>query len=233
MKGYEGIEKDIWNAIRGLTSGVLTSLICGMLSSNSYELIFNGEKYEITQGGPDPQWTILFVVFIFLLIWAIIEGATALMLLIKKRFAFGHIGHVRMTNLVRALAVAKDSTTQLYLMLYGDNGEAKVDLMPLHIRELSEIVVLLHKNFLPHEKENRRIINARLRNSKKASSNSIAVNTPVYELAGMVCILKKIVSDIINRGDKDILGKEKCAGLYEIERKIEELGDLVSRIMKE
>ena len=44
MKGYEGIEKDIWNAIRGLTSGVLTSLICGMLSSNSYELIFNGEK---------------------------------------------------------------------------------------------------------------------------------------------------------------------------------------------
>lgn len=233
MKGYEGIEKDIWNAIRGLTSGVLTSLICGMLSSNSYELIFNGEKYEITQSGSDPKGTVLFVIVTFLVVWAIIEGATAIILLIKKRFAFGHIGHVRMVNLVSALAVAKDSASQLYLTLYGENSKPKVDLMPLYIRDLSEVVALLHRNFLPHKKENRRIINARFRNSKKASSNSIAVSISAYEFAGIVYILEKIVSDIINSGNEDVLGRDKCKALYEIKEKIEELTDLANRIMEE
>ena len=51
MDSYKSIEAKIWGSVSMLTSGILTSLICGLLSDTSYSLVIDGQYYEIMSVG--------------------------------------------------------------------------------------------------------------------------------------------------------------------------------------
>ena len=73
MNGYKSIETKLWGEVSMLTSGVLTSLIYGLLSGSSYNFAIDGKHYEITSVGMNSWCAIGLVVLTFLSLWTLIS----------------------------------------------------------------------------------------------------------------------------------------------------------------
>ena len=217
MDDYKSIEIKVWNVISMLTSGVLTSLIYGLLSSSSYNLNIDGRYYEITSVGMNPWHAIGLAGLTFFGIWVIISVLIPRILKIGKRFSYDKIKKITAKEAIKALDDAGNAIKEFYLAFNVRNN----DYLKLYSRNLARIVLLLHRKLLPQNKQLRnRIRDSYFRNSEYDSIISIDQKISRYELASEINLLKYMVDQLDLVAGDDALLKKDCRQMNEA------LGDL-------
>lgn len=231
MNNYKSFEAKLWNAISMLTSGVLTSLIYGLLSDVSYMLEIEGKQYKIFSVGTSLWGELGIILITFFVFWAVISVLIPMLLRIKKRFTYDKIKRVSAKELIRTLDVAKESIKNLYPIFYAEknNDIPDTDLVALHVRELARIILLLHSNFLPHNQKLRKTIEKYFRRHEHSSVISIDRNVSSYEFKATIALLRKMVMSASEKGSSDKLLEQDCA---EMKKNLDELGELSERIKK-
>lgn len=222
MNGYKVVETKLWNAVSMLTSGVLTSLIYGLLSGSSYELNIEGKHYEVTSTGMNSWFAFGLIVITFFGLWTLISVLIPWLLRIRKRFAYDKIKKITAKDLIRVLNETKDSIEDLYPIFDSENGKNK-DLLRLRSREVAKTVLHLHSTFLPQNKRLRKRIEKYFRQHEHATIVTIDRKISGYELAAAVALLRNMVGQLkLVAGNDALLGKD-CA---EMEAKLKDLDQL-------
>lgn len=222
MNGYKTVEIKLWNAVSMLTSGVLTSLIYGLLSGSSYELNIEGKHYEVTSTGMNAWCALGLIVITFFGLWALISVLIPWLLRIRKRFAYDKIKKISAKDLIKVLDETKGSIKDLYPIFDSANGQNK-DLLRLHSRELAKTILRLHSTFLPQNKRLRKTIAKYFRQYEHATIVTIDQKVSSYELAAAVALLRNMVCQLkLVAGNDALLGKD-CT---EMEDKLNDLDQL-------
>lgn len=220
MDDYKSIEIKVWNVISMLTSGVLTSLIYGLLSSSSYSLNIGDRYYEITSVGMNPWHAIGLVGLTFLGIWVIISVLIPRILKIRKRFSYDKIKKITAKEAIKALDDAGNAIKELYPAFNVRNN----DYLKLYSRNLARTVLLLHRKLLPQNKRLRnRIRDSYFRNSGYDLIISIDQRISRYELASEIKLLKYMVGQLDLAAGDDALLKEDCREMNEALDELKEL----------
>ena len=222
MNSYKTVETRLWNAVSMLTSGVLTSLIYGLLSGSSYELNIEGKHYEITSTGMNIWCAFGLIVITFLGLWILISILNPWLFRIRKRFSYDKIKKITAKDLIRVLDETKGSIKDLYLIFDSSNGKNK-DLLRLHSRELAKTILRLHSTFLPQNKRLRKIIEKYFRQYEHATIITIDQKVSGYELAATVALLRNMVSQLKLAAGNDALFEKDCT---EMEDKLNDLDQL-------
>lgn len=224
MNGYKSIETKLWSEVSMLTSGVLTSLIYGLLSGSSYNLDIDGKHYEITSIGMSSWCAIGLVVLTFFSLWALISLLIPCLLRIRKRFAYDKIKKVSAKEVMKVLDEANATIKELYPIFSTKNDSpTNSDYLKLYSRDLAKTILLLHRNLLPQNKQLRKRIATYFRHCGHASIISIEQKISSYELASDVYLLRCMVEQLgLVAGDDALLAKD-CK---EMEKVLVELGQI-------
>lgn len=209
MNSYKTVETKLWNTVSMLTSGVLTSLIYGLLSGSSYELNIEGKHYEVTSTGMNIWCAFGLIVITFLSLWTLISVLIPWLLRIRKRFAYDKIKKITAKDLIRVLDETKGSINDLYVIFDSANGKNK-DLLRLHSRELAKTILRLHSTFFPQNKRLRKIIEKYFRQYEHATIVTIDQKVSGYELAAAVALLQNMVSQLKMVAGNDALLEKDC-----------------------
>lgn len=225
MKSYKTIETKLWSEVSMLTSGVLTSLIYGLLSGSSYSLIIEGTHYEITSTGMNSWCAIGLVMLTFFSLWAIISWLIPCLLRIRKRFVYDRIERVSVKELLMVLGETSDMTKRLYPIFNAENKDSNnSNYLKLYSRDLARITLLLHRKFLPQNKYLRKRIETYFRCCDHASIISIDQKISGYELAANIALLRCMVNQLSFIADNDALLLKDCkemdTDLLELEQMI-------------
>lgn len=205
MNDYKTIEAKLWNAISMLTSGVLTSLIYGLLSASSYEIDIEGKQYTITAIGMS-DWVALTIVLItFLGLWTLISVFIPWLLRIKRRLSYDKIKKITAKELIRTLDEVEVSIKELSPIFFTPKDNAQhLNQIKLHCRDLAKIILLLKRRFLPQNQALRKTIKKYFRQYEHTTIVTMQQKVSGYELNSVVEILRDMVAtaqtklDIVN-----------------------------------
>ena len=225
MNRYKKIETKLRNEINILTSGVLTSLIYGLLSESSYELVWEGKHYTITSNGMSLWHALGLVVVTFLGLLAFISLFIPWMLKVRKRFVYASIKKVTARDLVEMIDETKLTIEELYPIFDSQNKDMQIQhIQKLHSRDLARTILRLHKKFLPQNKHIRDTIKKHFRNYNHSSIITIDRKISVYEFSSIISILKSMVSQLKLGSGDDLLLKKDCT---EMENAIHDMEKLI------
>lgn len=218
MNDYKKIETKLWNEVSMLTSGVLTSLIYGLLSEATYTLDIEGKLYEIKSTGMNPWCAIALVVLTFFALWACISLLIPVLLRIRKRFVYDKVKKISAKELMKVLDETSNTVKKLYPVFNTESG----DLIRLYSRDIARIILLLHRYLLPQNIRLRKRIEAYFRYSEHASIITIDKKVSGYELAANLKLLKRMVTKLTRIAGNDALLSKDCkemsAALADIEQ---------------
>lgn len=230
MNGYKTIETKLWNEVSMLTSGVLTSLIYGLLSGSSYNLDIDGMHYEITSTGMSSWCAIGLVILTFFSLWALISLLIPCLLRIRKRFAYDKIKKASAKELIKVLDEASTMTKKLYPIFKDERSpHSSSDYLKLYGRDLAKIISLLHRKFLPQNKRLRKRIETYFRRCEHASIISIDQKISGYELAANIALLRCMVNQLNLAAGDDALLKKDCKKMEEDLVELEQMNPLLSQ----
>lgn len=211
MNNYKPIETKLRNDLSMLTSGVLTSLIYGLLSDSSYELDIEGSHYEITSISMSGWCSFGLVVITFLGLWALISVLIPWLLRIKQRFTFDKIKKISAKELIRTLDESKVSIKELYPIFFvKDRTEQSECYIKLHCRDLANTIILLQRKFLPQNKRLRKIVEKHFRQHEHSTIISIEQKISGYEFAAVITLLRDMVNQVKSVAGNDALLSKDC-----------------------
>lgn len=222
MNGYKVVEKKIWNIVSMLTSGVLTSLIYGLLSGSSYRLKIEGQNYEVASTGMNLWCALVLVIVTFLSLWALISTLIPWLIRIRKRFAYDKIKKITAKNLISVLDETKDSIRKLYLIFSPENAKNE-HLLRLHSRELAKTILRLHGTFLPQNRQLRKTIEKYFRQYEYSTIITIDQKVSGYELAAAVALLRYMLRQLQLAAGSDVLLIKDCANMKDALNDLEQL----------
>ena len=218
MNDYKKIETKLWSEVSMLTSGVLTSLIYGLLSEATYTLDIDGRLYEITSTGMNPWCAIALVALTFFALWACISLLIPVLLRIRKRFAYDTVRKTSAKELMKVLDETSNTVKNLYPVFSTENEE----LIKLYSRDIAKIILLLHRHLLPQNERLRKRIEGYFRYSEHSSIITINKKISGYELAANLRLLKCMVTKLSCAVGTDALLSKDCkemnAALADIEQ---------------
>lgn len=233
MNSYKTIESKLWSEVSMLTSGVLTSLLYGLLSGSSYSLEVDGKHYEITSTGMSPWCAIGLVILTFFSLWILISLLVPRLLRIRKRFAYVKIKKASAKEIMKVLDEASATIKELYPIFNGKNDSPNnSDYLKLYSRDLAKTILLLHRNLLPQNKLLRRRIETYFRRCEHASIISIDQKVSDYELAANIALLRRMVNQLNLVAGDDALLKTDCKNMGGYLLELEQITPLPSHQAK-
>lgn len=229
MNSYKTIEPKLWSEVSILTSGVLTSLIYGLLSGSSYNLDIDGKHYEITSTGMSSWCAIGLVILTFFSLWVLISLLIPCLLRIRKRFAYDKIKKASAKEIMKVLDEVSAAIKELYPIFNTKNDSpSHSDYLKLYSRDLAKIILLLHRNLLPQNKRLRERIETYFRHCEHASIISIDRKISSYELASDVSLLRCMVSQLNLVTGNDALLVKDCKEMEKVLVELEQMNPMIS-----
>lgn len=231
MNDEKIFENKLWGQISALTSGVLTSLLYELLSGSSYELDMEGKQYEIVSTGMNTWLAFGLVLLTFLGLWAIFSWVLPWFSRVRKRFIYDKVKKTTAKELIRVLDEAKQTTKELYpFFIHQENAPSREELIVLHGRELAMTISLLHRKFLPQNKQLRQRVEQYFRYSEHATITTITKKISAYELAAEIALLKSMVAQLKMLAGKDALLHRDCAEMAQKLNDLEKMKVLENRL---
>ncbi len=229
MNSYKTIESKLWNEVSMLTSGVLTSLIYGLLSDSSYTLDIDGKHYDITSTGMRSWYAIGLVILTFFSLWVLISLLIPCLLRIRKRFAYDKVKKASAKEIMNVFDEVRATIKELYPIFNTNNDSPnQSDYLKLYSRDLAKTILLLHRNLLPQNKRLRMRIETYFRYCEHASIISIDHKISSYELASDVSLLRSMVNQLNLVAGNDALLAKDCKEMEKALVELEQMNPMTS-----
>lgn len=220
MEKYKKFENKIWNAITGLTSGVLTSLIYDIISNTAYTVrkINNVEIIESTNGGVN---AIISILALFFSIWIVISVIVPRVIKFLDRFRFKKIKKYRRNDLAYEFELKKNQILKIKEDAFDRNRENNFEnILALSVKNLAIVITDLHRIFYPANKKLKKRIRQSFRSPEHSSIITLSDEISGYEFSSLLSVIEEMVDVVIDCGINDELLKHDSEDMKKM------LGDL-------
>lgn len=227
MKQLNQFETKLWNAITAVASGIMTSLICDLISNTSYVIKYDNNQYVLTQSDNGMNNTVS-AIFITVIIFFVFWGSFTVIIHIGaktiRQLKFNEIKRFSGKDFVDEINNTKEQIIKLKNIYFDEQNMILNDkYAKLLIRELAVLIVSLQAKVNQATKHHNSHSKDYFRRSDYPSIININARVSRYEYIALTEILSEMVNNAILHTDGDELMDNDCKQMMDILNEIKEV----------